>query len=390
MPWQKIDEQQHRWQFLKRALRAPAREMAALCREFGISRKTGYKWLGRWRHGGQQGLKDRSRRPKRLGRSWAAEWKARVLAAQRKHRGVGARKLRAILRRAHRRARVPAERTIHRWLRAAGRVRTPRRSARPGPWEEAKVPLARRPNDVWTMDFKGAFRTADGTLVQPLTVRDLASRLVLGIRHLPKASERGVARYSRGLFGRHGLPRAIRIDRGAPFASEGPRRWSRLSAGWVRLGIAVQITRRARPSDNGAHEQMHRILKADTASPPAPTLAAQQRRFERWRRWYNEQRPHAALGQRVPAALYCDSPRRLPRQLPALVYPAHWASTRVTRQGYIRWAGQLRGIGRAFYAHRVGLRPVRGGVEVYFGSYLLGTLTPADHALRAVRVRPAH
>jgi transposase InsO family protein len=302
------------------------------------------------------------------------------------HRQVGARKLRALLRRAHSGVRLPAERTIHRWLQAAGRVRPAPPPA--GPVRAApRTRVGRRPNDVWTVDFKGWFRTGDGTRVQLLTVRDLASRYVLGASHVARPDEASVARCLRRLFRRHGRPQAIRVDRGAPFCGTGPRGWTRLAVGWILHGIAVQFTRRARPQDNGAHEQMHRVLKADTANPPARTLAAQLRRVERWRRWYNEERPHAALGQQPPATRYRPGGRR-PWGLPALplVYPAGWPTLRVDRRGYVCWGGRRRQIGRAFFGLHVGLCVRSTGLAVYFGPHLLGTLQADDHLLRPVRL----
>jgi putative transposase len=385
MPWKTTCVAEQRWRFVRAALQAPSCGFAALCREWQISRRCGYKWLRRAQQAGAAGLQDASRRPRVCPRAFAAPWCERALALHAAHRRVGARKLRALLRRAHPGVRLPAERTLHRWLRAAGLVRPAPPPA--GPVRAAPRALAgRRPNDVWTVDFKGWFRTGDSTQVQLLTVRDLASRYVLAAAHVTRPDEASVARCLRRLFRRHGRPRAIRVDRGAPFCGTGPRGWTRLAVGWILHGVAVQFTRRARPQDNGAHEQMHRVLKADTASPPAWTLAAQQRRVERWRRWYNEERPHAALGQQPPAARYRPPPRPWgPPTLP-LAYPAGWPALRVDRRGYVCWGGRRRQIGRAFFGHRVGLCVRGADIAVYFGPHLLGTLHADDHLIRPVRL----
>ena len=386
MSWNIIRVEDQRWRFVWAALRQPARGFAALCRQFGISRRCGYKWVGRAAQFGRSGLTDRSRRPRQRPGSWPAQWRQRCLQVQQRNRRVGARKVRALLQRQWPARPVPSERTLHRWLTAAGRTRP----ARPlGVWRCAPpARAARQPNDVWTVDFKGWFRTGDGVRIQALTVRDLASRYVLLVRHLARPDEGEVARAFRRLFRRHGLPRAIRFDRGAPFAGVGPRHWSRLSVGWLRLGIALQITRRARPQDNGGHEQMHRILKAETATPPAPTVAAQQTRFDRWRLWYNLRRPHASLGQRPPAQRYHPSPRHCLRPA-ALQYPPGWLVFTVKANGEICWRGTKRQIGRAFWGQRIGLRPGRRHAAVYFGATLLGHLRATDRALRAVRLRRA-
>ncbi len=384
MPWRISDLIEQRWRFLQEALRTPAGGFAGLCRRCGVSRDCGYKWLRRLRQLGRLGLGDLSRRPHRRPGAFAPAWQAAVLRVHRRHYGVGARKVRALLRRAHPGVHLPAERTIHRWLRRAGKVRV---RAPSGPVQAPRVSrAARRPNDVWTLDFKGWFHTQDGRRVQLLTVRDLASRYVLAAVHVPRVDEPSVARVLRRLFRRHGLPRAIRVDRGTPFSSDGPRHWSRLSVEWLRCGIAVQITRRARPQDNGAHEQMHRMLKADTATPPARTLRAQLHRVARWRRWYNEERPHAALGERPPAERYRPSPRPWHGQLLVWRYPARWPSLLVDPRGYVFWRGQRWQIGRAFHRQRIGLRLLAQHCEVYLGPHLLGTLHRDEHLIRPVRL----
>ena len=385
MPWKIFDVEEQRWRFLQQARQAAPRGFAALCRRCGVSRKCGYKWMQRVAKLGRLGLSDLCRRPRQKGRAFPEQWHREVLRLHAVHYAVGARKVHALLRAAHPKKRLPAERTIHRWMRAAGVVRPAARV--PGPICRAATTLSGRwPNDVWTIDFKGWFRTGDGHRVQLLTVRDLASSYLLAARHLAQPDERNVARCLRSLFRRHGLPKAIRMDRGAPFCGDGPRHWSRLSVGWINLGIAVQITRRARPQDNAAHEQMHRVLKADTASPPARTLAQQQRRVDRWRHWYNEQRPHERLRQRPPSTVYHPSARRWPVPLRVVIYPPHWPALLVDLRGHVFWRGKRWQIGRAFHGQRVGLRLRRAHHEVYFGSDLLGVLVPHDHLIRPVRL----
>ena len=228
------------------------------------------------------------------------------------------------------------------------------------------------------MDFKGWFRTRDGQRVDPLTVRDLFSRFILDIR-LARLEHKPVCQHFQRLFARYGLPKVIRVDHGAPFAGNGALDLSRLSAWWLRLGIRVEFIRRAHPQDNGAHEQMHRVYKADMASPAAVTPRAQQWRTTRWVIHYNEQRPHEALGQRVPASLYRKSRRCYRGRLPQPTYPRGWLKRRVTASGYVRWRGRLRVIGRAFGGQDVGFKYVREGVhEAYFARHLIGLLVDSD------------
>jgi hypothetical protein len=240
------------------------------------------------------------------------------------------------------------------------------------------------------MDFKGEFRTADGSRVRALTVRDQASRHLLAVRHLVRSDERTVRAYLQRLFRQHGLPRAIHVDNGPPFGSSGPLGLSPLSAWWVHLGIRLHFSRPGCPQDNGAHEQTHRVLKRQTTRPTAPNLASQQRRFDRWRHRYNHHRPHQSLGQTPPATRYRLSPRALPASLPPFSYPALWTLAVLDPRGRYSWQGRPRHIGRAFAGQTLGLK-LRSldRTEVYFGPLLLGTLHRHDLAgLRPVQRLP--
>jgi transposase InsO family protein len=378
MPWKAHSLLEARQHFVQAALRGP-RSVAELCREAGISRKTGFKWLNRFRHLGGPGLCELSRRPRHSPKRTAQHWLSAIVQLRRQHPHWGGKKIFAKLRRQHPRARLPKVRTITKWLQQLKLVRRRRTWARRGPLlPRPALTTAQAPNEVWTVDFKGWFRTRDGQKVNPLTVRDLFSRYLLGIELLPISHE-PVCRYFQRLFARAGQPKIIRVDHGSPFAGDGALDLSRLSAWWLRLGIQVEFTARAQPQDNAAHEQMHRVYKAELASPPAATPRAQQWRSTRWVTYYNEQRPHEALDQLVPAALYKKSRRKYRGPLPALTYPRGVCSRLVTRRGYIRWRGRLRSIGRAFGSQYVGIKPITEGVhEVYFGRQLIGLLVDTD------------
>ena len=386
MPWKTRSLLEARRRWVQAALRA-THSMAELCRQAGVSRKTGYKWLHRFRAEGTPGLRDRSRRPRRSPTRTPGRWREAVRQVRRRRPTWGGKKIYAWLRRRHRHARLPKPRTIARWLRRWGAVRRRQRTARRGPPRpRPALTIPTRPNQVWTVDFKGWFRTGDGQRVDPLTVRDLFSRYVLGIRLL-RHRHQHVQRYFQRLFARYGLPEIIRVDHGRPFAGDGALDLSRLSAWWLSRGIRVQFTGRARPHDNAAHEQMHRVYQQEVAHRPAPTPAAQQRRTDRWVRGYNWERPHEALGQRVPAALYRRSPRRYPAAVRPWRYPSGWRTARVTTSGYVRWRGRLRVVGRAFGGRRVGFKAVGAGVhEVYFAHHLIGLLVDRDPG----GMRPAH
>jgi transposase InsO family protein len=311
-------------------------------------------------------------------------------AVRRRQADFGPKKLRWQLRQSHPREQAPSVRTLARWLEQAGLVRQRKRRARPGPAVKPPGRLTGRcVNDVWTIDLKGSFRAGNGRRINPLTVRDLASRYILCVRHVGAGGEAQVGPVLLALFRRYGLPRVLRMDNGTPFGAGGPRGWSRLSASWVKLGIRLEYGRPRCPQDNAGHEQMHRVLKRRTTRPASVHASAQQRRFERWRQWYNHDRPHEGLGMQVPASRYRRSPRRLPKRVAPWRYPAHWERLCPDAKGRCQWRKRQRLIGQAFIHEELGGKPFSPEVlEVYFGPHLLGTLHAGDLAgLRPVQWR---
>lgn len=382
MPWKEIGLLEARVQFVW-AAKAARVSFACLCQEFGISRKTGYKWWRRYRRFGLKALENGSRRPQRRPQAYAGVWLKRLQRARERHPRWGAKKLRVCLLQDYPRVqKLPAVSTLARWLHQLKLTRPSPRRRRRGPVLLAPVfTAASAPNEVWTVDFKGWFRTGNGVRVEPLTVRDLYSRFVLGVDLLPNQSDLRVRAALSRLFRRFGLPKVIRVDNGSPFGGKGALGLSRLSVWWLRLGINVEFTRRARPGDNASHEQMHRIFKADTTHPPAPTVQGQQARSTRWINYYNTLRPHEALNQQLPASHYYESSRCFPHRLPPWVYPNGWAVRRVRSHGDIKWQGRIRFIGRAFVGQSVGLKPFALDIhEVYLGAQLIGTLHSSDRA----------
>lgn len=384
MPWKKPGQERQRWEFCEAVKHRAPRSFATWCRQFGISRRVGYKWLARAHESAREGWQDRSHQPQHT-KALAQTWRVALLAASAAQPLWGARKLQWQLRQDHPGRLVPSIRTLHRWRCAAGVV-VPRRMPRPGPWRVAPALIrGHRPNEVWTLDFKGFFRTGDGTRIHALTVCDQYSHFVLAVVHLKRPTAAAVKRVFQRLFRTYGKPRALLMDRGAPWCGIGPYNWTHLSVWWLRLDIWPQFTRRATPQDNAAHEQMHRMLKAATARPAAPSVAAQQRRFARWRAAYNHRRPHAALGEVPPGSAYQAGAPLDPTALQVWRYPAHYTSLHVTRCGFVRWRGQIRSIGRAFHSHPIGLRDRRdGSALVYLGPHLIGQLCPNELTLRPV------
>jgi putative transposase len=384
MPWKIQSPVGERWR-LVRALLRNEQSVEGCCRVFGISRKTAYKWKARFVVQGRQALNDRSRRPGRNPRQWKAHWIRRVRSVRQKHPSWGPKKIRAYFQQQGWQG--PCERTIGRWLKRLKLNDPARRRPRKACVRlHPKLTVARRPNQVWTVDIKGWFRTANGERCEPLTVKDLFSRYGLLARVLPTQHMGPIKTAFAGLFRQKGVPDVIRIDNGNPFASRGPAGLSQLSAWWVRLGIRVEFTRPACPQDNGAHEQFHRVMKKETAQPPARTRRGQQHRSTTWLWSYNHLRPHEALGQTVPAKWYRKSQQVFPSRLPEIRYAKIYQVRRVRSNGEIRWAGRKRFIGEAFIGHPVGLCQLGRGVYVVkFADLLIGHLHQND----AGAMRPA-
>ncbi len=386
MPWKIISLVGARQRLVELML-ARRQTLQTLCRRFGVSRKTAYKWLARFRRRGALGLRDHSRRPRCSPQRLASHWVKAIQHWRRRRPHWGARKIRHRLRQIFPRRRVPCARSIHRCLQRLGRVRPHPRRARKGPLLPAPgLTRPTRPNQVWTVDFKGWFRTADGQRQEPLTVRDLFSRYGLCVRLLPNQDDPRVRQVFQRLFRQRGLPRIIRVDNGSPFAGTGALGLSRLSVWWLRLGIRVEFTRRARPGDNAGHEQFHGCYQREVVAEGGPQRRLMQRRSDRWLTSYNHDRPHEALGQRTPAEVYRPSQRPYPNGLPPLVYPKAWAVRRVRNRGHIKWQGRLRFIGRAFVGQSLGLKwSSDHHWEVYLGRQLIGQL----HAKDPGGLRPA-
>lgn len=390
MPWKTTVTKEQRWEFIDQWLHKRS-GLAGLCRRWQISRKTGYKWIGRFREGGRSGLADRRRVAHRVHNRPARVWLERIRRWKGRHPSWGAPKLRWVLGRRFGWAGLPSEAAISRWLQQWGLTRRRRRSPHKGPRvERPRLTVPYRANDVWTVDFKGSFRTGDGTRVEPLSVRDLKSRYVLGIELLRSLRIKKCRGEFKKLFVRHGLPRVIRVDNGAPFGATGALGLTRLSAWWVKLGIRVEFTAPGHPEQNGAHEQLHRVYQEEVLEPVAASLRAQRLRTKRWVKQYNEGRPHEGLGMEVPAKCYRKSRRRFPDKMGPWIYAAGWQSRLVKGHGVISFRGRSRFVGEAFEGERVGLKPARAGVwEVYYGPLLIGELWDKDTTpgIRAVWYR---
>lgn len=346
---------------------------AELCRRYGVSRKTGYKWRKRHAQAGPKGLEDQSRRPHEIPHQTDTATVSKILEVRRRYRW-GAKKLLKILRRKEPQRTWPACSTVSDLLKRYGLVLGKRRRTYPGHAPKPQTPMT-APNEIWTVDFKGEFKTKDGIYCYPLTVVDGFSRYLLGCQGLHSTAT-GPAKVVFGrLFREYGLPRILRSDNGVPFATTALARLSRLSVWWIKLGITPELIEPSHPEQNGRHERMHRTLKASTTRPPRANLCAQQRAFNDFRREYNEERPHEGLGQETPASVYAPSSRTLPDRLQPLPYPAHLEQRLVSENGGIRWNGGWVCVTHVLAGEMIGLEPIDDGLwDVYFGPAKLGRL----------------
>jgi transposase InsO family protein len=344
--------------FVERAT-APGAKLAPLCREFGVSRPTGTKWVKRFKEEGYAGLEERSRRPASSPLSLAEELVMVILDQRERHPSWGAKKLRDLLLKRYGDA-TPSMATIARIMKRAGLVRERRRHKPPTVVDRAPSVPADAPNDVWTMDFKGWWRTHDGERCEPLTVRDAFSRYVLTIAVLGSTQGEAVREELQRLFKKHGLPRAFQCDNGSPFISTRARGGlTALSVWLVSLGIRIVRSRPGCPQDNGGHERMHRDVAKEVQPWPSNDLRAQQRELDRWRQEFNHVRPHEALDGKTPADLYMPSDRKL-HQLRPFAYPRAFLVRRVDFAGHVSCQGDKPYVGLALRGQRVGFEPLEG------------------------------
>jgi transposase InsO family protein len=360
--------------------------MSEVCREFGISRKTGYKIFGRYRDEGLEALSDRSRRPVRYANQLPPQVERLIVEAKRDKPHWGARKIRELLvRKLAGDVRIPARSTVHAVLDRHGLVSQARRRSRAHKAVGTPLGPAAAPNELWCTDFKGEFKLGDGRYCYPLTVTDQASRFLLACQALESTREAPVIEAFVRLFRERGLPRAIRSDNGVPFASpNGLYNLSRLSVWWLRLGIGIERIKPGHPQQNGRHERMHLTLKKETTRPPGMNVLQQQDRFDSFLSEFNEERPHEGLGMRTPAELYTASSRTY-AGLPEVYYPFHDRDILVTACGRICMLKKKINISTALAGQKLGIKEVDEGIWlVSFMRYDLGYIDLEQRTLQTI------
>jgi transposase InsO family protein len=388
MPWKASSVMDERLRFVARLL--DGEQMSLVCREFGISRKTGYKIFERYKEDGLEALTDRSRRPIRYANQLPAQVENLIVSLKRDKPHWGARKLRELLvRRLCGDVKVPAKSTIHAVLDRHGLVR--RRGRKRPRATGTSLSDGVAANDLWCADYKGEFQLGNRSWCYPLTVTDHASRFVLLCEALESTREAPAFAAFERLFAERGLPLAIRSDNGVPFASANALfNLSKLSVWWLRLGIGIERIKPGRPQQNGRHERMHLTLKKEATRPPGNNSLQQQQRFDDFVREFNDERPHEALDMRRPADLYAPSPR-LYRGLPELTYPFHDREIIVTACGRLCLHRKKINLSTVLAGQRLGIKEVDEGIWlVSFMHYDLGffdleqkTLQPLDNPFGA-------
>lgn len=373
MPWHQTNPVNERLKFVA-AAQAGRLSMTELCEQYGISRKTGYKLLGRYERDGPEGLRDHSRAARWHPNQTPAESEAAILRVRKAHPTWGSKKILATLERESALDELPARSTIDAVLTRAGVVVPRGRRARRQP-SAPPIVAAHAPNDVWTIDYKGWFLVGDGTRCDPLTINDACSRASLECRALVEPKLEDVKYRLEATFWRLGLPASILSDNGPPFGSSGLGRLSRLAVWLLRLGVRPVFIQPSHPEQNGRHERFHETLKAETATPPRASIRAQQAAFNRFQRIYNEERPHEALGMRTPSEVYTPSPRAMRSTLPEHEYPVGFELRRLRRDGSMKWAGGFVFVGEAMAGEVVGLKTASDGHwHVHLGPLRLGVL----------------
>ena len=356
---------------------------AELCARYNISRKTGYKWIRRYEEEGLEGLADRSRRPHSCPHKTAEDIEQLIVACRKKHPRWGPKKLLPYLSRRYPEVTLPRESTIGAIIDRHGLI-TRRRRRRPSRHPGAVPLTTTAPNQIWGADFKGQFKMLNGVYNFPLTITDAHARYILSCKGLPSVEQKAVIPEFERLFRTCGLPDAIRTDNGGPFATRALCGLSKLSVYWIKLGITHQRIKPGCPTQNGRHERMHKDLKAETARPPERNFKKQQRRFDVFRKEFNEERPHESLGGATPASVYQPSPRVMPPTVPEPEYPAHYEVRFVSSAGAFKWKKRQLFISQTIGREWIGFEEVDDGIwSIYFYDVLLARLNERDFKLKA-------
>lgn len=378
MPWKEVKPMEQKVLFIADWIKGHA-TFCELCEHYGISRKTGYKWIHRFQKSGIDGLHETSRKPYNSPLQTPYPIRQAILELRQRGRMIlGPKKIQALLQQQFPSVRPPSKTTIYNILHAEGLINPRRRRRRVSPFPQPFAPVDGI-NDVWSVDYKGQFRMQNRKWCYPLTVMDHHSRYLIGCQAVegPRFVEAQAA--FKRLFLEYGLPKRIRTDNGVPFASTTTAGLSRLAVWWITLGIFPERIELGKPQQNGRHERMHRTLKQAATKPPEQDLVRQQKRFDQFVHEYNHERPHEALGQKMPASQYRPSLRRYSTAPEELSYPDYFETRRVQRNGTTSCNNNMIYVGEILKGKRVGLCEIDEGIwEIYFGPVFLGYVDERD------------
>lgn len=381
MVWRETCAMDERTRFVMAAVEN-AEAFAGLCRRFGVSRKTGYKWLDRYGGGGLEGLKERSRAPLHHPQAITERIAAQCIAVRRAHPTWGPVKVRSWLAEHCPRMPWPASSTIGELFDREG-LTVKHRLRRRSPPSSAPFAQCAAANDTWCIDFKGWFVTGDGARCEPLTLSDAHSRYLLRCQAMARTDAGHVWPVLDAAFREFGLPLRLRSDNGPPFASCGAGGLSQFAVKVIKAGVVPERIAPGKPQQNGRLERLHLTLLQDTAKPPASTVREQLKRLRRFQRIYNDERPHQALGNETPAKHYAVSPRRFDGILREPSYGADAAIRRVRHNGEIKWQGNTIYISAALIGEPVGLIENNdGGWTAAYGPIVLGRIAHGSDRLR--------
>lgn len=379
MPWKEVTKMKEKIDFIGRAL-DPNENFTHVCKDFGISTKTGYKWKSRFETGGWSALAERSRRPRKNTKQLSEESICDIISIKTTKLRWGAPKIRKVYENLYPERFLPSVATFERILKRSGLTKRRKRiRRRSGERLKSRVE-AKHPNHVWTVDFKGWWYTPNGEKCEPLTVRDQYSRYILSIQVLEKGNIYHVKKHFEELFKKYGLPQTIRSDNGAPFASaHGIYGLSRLAVWWLSLGIALDRITPGKPAQNGAHERMHADMYRELEGQVQGNLKKHQAAFNVWRDEFNTERPHEALEMRTPSDFYTPSPRRYVGDV-EFAYPEEYHVRMVNDRGYTNHKGHRVFISNAFNGYKIGLRySSEMKLDVFFGDWQMGQIDRTNY-----------
>ena len=384
MPWKVSGVVEKRRQFVAEWL-TERWTMTELCARHGISRQAGYNTVTRYQQAGWDALEERSRAPRHHPNQTATEIERQVVELRQEHMRWGPRKLKVVLERQQPGQSWPAASTIGELLRREGLVIPRRKRRRVDPYM-APFAAADAPNRIWCGDFKGWSRTQNGERIDPLTITDACSRYLLRCQAVEKTDTARVQAIFEAAFREYGLPDAIRTDNGAPFASRAIAGLSRLAVWWMKLGIVPERIQPAHPEQNGRHERMHLTLQQETMSMMAATRRAQQRRFDQFRREYNQQRPHEALDMRTPASCYAPSPRTFPARVHEPEYGSAMLVRRVQLRGQFFWKHEEVFLSETLIGERIGLEAIDDRCyRIFFSDFALAEFDSQTRTVHRLR-----